>query len=336
MVMSDSGPPKNPLTLSVKLPGDLAVVILLSVLSTIVFLVPLVESVLLRVILAVPFMIFLPGYAIVAAFFPRHAETRTERPDQSEPSSESSVTLDRSITTLERITLSVGVSIVVVPLAGLVLEMVLPRLEPVSISLSVAGITTTAAIVAAGRRSALPKRERFRVPYGYWIDSIKDSGGTAEALANLFVVLGLVLLVSSFAYAATVPMHEFTEFYLLSEDESGNLTAADYPREFTQGESKQLYVGISNHERERVDYTVVVTLQRVSGEDSRILAENELTRFELDVANGDTRQEPHSVTPTMSGDRLRLVYLLYSQTPPSDPTVDNAYRHLHIWINVSV
>jgi len=281
-------------------------------------------------------MIFLPGYAIVAAFFPRNTETRAERSDQRESSGASSIILNRSITTLERITLSVGVSIVVVPLTGLVLERVLPRLEPVSISLSVAGITTTAAIVAAVRRSALPKKERFRAPYGYWIDSINDPGATAEVLANLFVVLGLVLLVSSFVYATTVPMHEFTEFYLLSEDESGNLTAADYPREFTRGESKQLYVGISNHERKHVDYTVVVTLQRISSEDSRILAENELTRFELDVANGETRQEPHSVTPTMSGDRLRLVYLLYSQTPPSDPTIDNAYRHLHIWINVSV
>jgi len=333
--MSDRGSSRTPFNLSAKLPADIVVVIFLSALSTVIFLVPVVDSVLLRVIFAVPFLIFLPGYAIVGAFFPRKADTDPEHSNQNEPLSASSSPLNRGLGTLERITLSVGVSVVVVPLAGLVLDMVLPRLEPVSVTLSVAGITTIAAIVAAGRRSALPKGERFRVSFGHWINEINRPGSTTEALANLTVVLGVVLLISSFAYAMIVPMHEFTEFYLLSEDESGNLTASDYPREFTQGESKQLYVGISNHELESLDYTVVVTLQQISVEDTRVLAEDELNRFEMGVPDGETRHRRHSVNPTMGGDRLRLVYLLYSRTPPANPTVDNAYRHIHLWINVS-
>jgi len=31
----------------------------------------------------------------------------------------------------------------------------------------------------------------------------------------------------------------------------------------------------------------------------------------------------------------RLVYLLYRGEPPAEPRIDNAYRELHLWINVS-
>jgi uncharacterized membrane protein len=41
------------------------------------------------------------------------------------------------------------------------------------------------------------------------------------------------------------------------------------------------------------------------------------------------------VTPTLTGQRLRLAYLLYRGSPPPDPTVENAYREVHLWINVS-
>jgi len=37
----------------------------------------------------------------------------------------------------------------------------------------------------------------------------------------------------------------------------------------------------------------------------------------------------------MSGDRLRVAYLLYRGSVPDDPDVANAYRELHLWINAS-
>jgi hypothetical protein len=37
----------------------------------------------------------------------------------------------------------------------------------------------------------------------------------------------------------------------------------------------------------------------------------------------------------MTGERLRLTYLLYRGAPPQTPTTDNAYRELHLWVNVT-
>jgi uncharacterized membrane protein len=37
----------------------------------------------------------------------------------------------------------------------------------------------------------------------------------------------------------------------------------------------------------------------------------------------------------MTGERLRLVYLLYKGSAPPTPTVDNSYREVHLWINVT-
>jgi uncharacterized membrane protein len=41
------------------------------------------------------------------------------------------------------------------------------------------------------------------------------------------------------------------------------------------------------------------------------------------------------VTPELTGDRMRLTYMLYRGAPPATPTTDNAYRELHLWVNVS-
>jgi uncharacterized membrane protein len=94
-----------------------------------------------------------------------------------------------------------------------------------------------------------------------------------------------------------------------------------------------------------VEYTVVVELQRVTivnETDSttnattvRVLDERELRRFEVSLAHNETWHNQHTVTPTMTGDRLRLQYLLYRGEPPADPSGETAYRELHLWVNVS-
>lgn len=37
----------------------------------------------------------------------------------------------------------------------------------------------------------------------------------------------------------------------------------------------------------------------------------------------------------MTGENLRLVYLLYEGDPPQDTTTENADEHVHVWVNVS-
>jgi uncharacterized membrane protein len=38
--------------------------------------------------------------------------------------------------------------------------------------------------------------------------------------------------------------------------------------------------------------------------------------------------------PTIEGKRLRIAFLLYADEPPTYPTAENAYRSVHLWVDV--
>src|SRR3989304_2036405 len=104
---------------------DLLGVFALTVLALLSFFLPLFSSTPLRIVFGLPFVLFLPGYALIAALFPRKDD------------------LDG----IERIALSFGLSIAVVPLIGLALNYT-PfgiRLVPIAIALSVFTVASTGA-----------------------------------------------------------------------------------------------------------------------------------------------------------------------------------------------
>ncbi|NQE54437.1 hypothetical protein C5S29_12670 [ANME-1 cluster archaeon GoMg3.2] len=121
---------------------DLALVILLTP-SCIPFVLipPLNEISPIRIILGLPLVLFLPGYSLIATFFPRKDD------------------LDG----IERVALSFGLSIAITPLLGLALNYT-PfgiRLLPILIVLSV--FTISLALGAYVRRSMIPEEDRFIV-----------------------------------------------------------------------------------------------------------------------------------------------------------------------------
>jgi uncharacterized membrane protein len=81
----------------------------------------------------------------------------------------------------------------------------------------------------------------------------------------------------------------------------------------------------------------VVELQRVQvrNNSTTVLEEDRLRAWQFRVADNRTVTRNHSIAPTLTGQRLRLAYLLYRGQPPADPTVENAYREVHLWVNVS-
>lgn len=116
------------------------------------------------------------------------------------------------------------------------------------------------------------------------------------------------------------------------------MVADSYPETVTVGEPESLYVGIGNNEYESVDYTVVVQLQRVEGEgnQSRVTDRVEVDRFSASVDHNETWVEERSFTVDgeLTGENLRLTFLLYDGDVPLAPTRGNAYRDLHLWIDV--
>lgn len=125
-------------------PKDLVLVILLTLLCLPFILVSPLNETSVRIILGLLLVLFMPGYSLIAALFPRMDD----------------------INGIERIALSFGLSIAVVPLIGLALNYT-PfgiRLLPILIGLSI--FTISLALIAYVRRSGIPERDRFVVEVG--------------------------------------------------------------------------------------------------------------------------------------------------------------------------
>ena len=319
-----------------RFPADLAAVVGLTALTIGAVFLPVVRETPVRIVVGLPFVLFVPGYALVAALFP-------ERGPDDGPDADAVESTEGGITGLERVALSFGVSIAVVPLVGLILNFTPWGIRLVPIVLSLTALEVVLVVLAARRRAELTPEERFIVPWRAWLASARkeffEPETRTDAALNVLLAVSIVLAVSSVGYAVGVPKQgeSFSEFYLLTEGSDGELVADDYPTEFTAGQGQPLVVGIGNQEHTTVDYTVLVELHEVEVQNNstRVLDRERLQQFDPTVEHNETWQQRHTVAPTMTGDRLRLTYLLYRGAPPQTPTTENAYRELHLWANVT-
>jgi uncharacterized membrane protein len=154
------------------IPPDLALVIFLTLLCIPFVLIPPLNESPVRIILGLPLVLFLPGYSLIAALFPRKDD----------------------LDAIERVALSFGLSIAITPLLGLGLNYT-PfgiRLAPILIVLSV--FTIALAIGAWVRRSRIPEEGRFGVDFGAFFKSIKDSFKTTDSKADK--ILTAILIIS--------------------------------------------------------------------------------------------------------------------------------------------
>lgn len=277
------------------------------------------------VAIGLPAVLFAPGYALVAALFPRGAFGLRE------------AEAHRELTVGERLALAVGLSVCVVPLLGLALNFSPLLIEPATY-LSVIGVTTVAlTVVAAVRRQMTSPQERFEPAL---LARASEAVGSARMASGttLLVVAGLVVVGASIGATAvtTNSGEEFTEFYLSTpglEQPAGEGEA--FTDQLALGESAEITVGITNQEGEDVTYTVVVLLQSLDG--GEVQDEHRLDTLVVPVAQGETVEQRHTMTPVVAGENLRVTYLLFEGPVPSgtQPSESEAYRHVHIWVTVT-
>lgn len=321
---------------------DLAIVVVVTLLAVAPQYVPQLSGTLLRVGIGIVFVLFVPGYALVSALFPSRAPWGDgQLPELGE---QANARL-QDVSSPERIVLSVGLSLGIVPLVGLFLNFVAVSVTSGAVLQALGSITVFLIAVAVYRRLRLPAEERYVADPTVLLALSKgwasDAEDSTERVLNILLIIGLVLAMSGIVYAVAAPMQgeTYTEFYILSENpETSKLTADDYPTEFEPGSVNSIYVGIKNAEQRTVTYTVVVELQRFQDRDEQsvLVQETELDRFQATLADNETYLQEHDVQPTIRGESLRLTFMLYQDTPPDDPEIENAYRHLHIWIDSGV
>lgn len=287
-----------------------------------------------RVAVGAPLLLFLPGYGVLAALFPGRYRADREfgrRPDRV-----------RGLTFHRRLALAFGVSVALLPFLGLAIQFagMTPGFQPVLTAVSVLVVGTT--LVAGVRRYRLPEGERFELPvrdsaraFRTWLGG---SGSLLDASLNVALALATVVALATGGYALAVPTdgETYTTMSLLTEGADGDLVAGDYPTTLAPGESATFVVGIENAEQREVTYTVVAVLQQVDrgGGGTTVTDQEELGRFSETLAAGESLERPLQVAPTLTGEDLRLTYLLYTGDAPADPTVEDAYRHVYVWLDV--
>ncbi|WP_135854095.1 DUF1616 domain-containing protein [Halorussus salinus] len=348
-----------------RLPLDLAAVAALDVVTVAALLVPAVRATPIRAVLGLPFLLVLPGYAVVSALFPenRLAVAPDESASETGPSasgtaaSDPGVFLRHELDGFERLGLSVGASIVVVCTLALGLDRSAVGLGTATLVPTVGAFTLGVAAIAVLRREELSPDERFGGALGAELGATRLGGGSVgarfagvrdellnpdtkvDAALNVLVVVSLLVAAGGTAFAVTSESRGEgdTELYLLSENDDGALVADGYPDTLAEARQNPLVVGLENREGEATDYTVVAELHRVTGppNETTVTAERELARYGVRVAAGGSWQTRHVPRERLSGDRLRLVYLLYRGDPPADPSVANAAREVHVWLNGS-
>jgi uncharacterized membrane protein len=283
-----------------RLPADLAACVALAVATLFFTLISPLSETPVRVPLGLLMVLFVPGYTLIAALFPRKDD------------------LDG----IERVALSFGLSIAVVPLMGLGLNYT-PwgiRLTPVVVSISL--FTIAMAGAAYARRMRLPADERFSVEFGRGLDSIKselaegDRGRLDKAL-TIVLVLSIILSISALAYVIITPKQgeKFTEFYILGP----NGKAYDYPTKVVADNKSTVIVGVVNHEYAKVNYTMRLFF------DNTTIREQRMT-----LAHNETWEKPMTYVLSHPGDEQKLEFLLYKEDNFTAP-----YRDLHLWVNVS-
>ncbi len=278
------------------------------------------------------FIFFAPGYALISALVPHDGDSIGEYETEH-----------ATISFVERLLIAVGLSIVIVPAIGLLLNYSSWGLDPVRL-LSTIGLVTVVLLVTAGfRRLQLPPDHRFAVPIQSSLERLHTwlrSGDTRwDTTLNVLLVVGLLFVTVGIGTAIVSPSEgeQYTEFFVDAETQTPNVADGDtLSTELSVENGSAFVIGITNREYETEQYTVVIELQRLErgGSEPTVVEKEEVQRFSQTLTHGETWEETTTIDSTMTGEELRVAFLLYTETPPENPSASNSYRSLYTWVDV--
>ena len=228
-----------------------------------------------RIVLAILFLIFFPGYALMAALF----------------------TKKEGIGGIERVVLSCVLSIALVSLVGFILNYT-PwgiRLEP--ILYSVASFILITSIIAWLRRSRLPEGERFATEFKVIMPGLGER--LRDKVITITLVVGILVSLGILGYVIAMPKagETFTDFYILGQEGE----AANYPTELNVGEEGRVIMGIINHEGKDVSYRVELIIGGKKGAEVGPVVLADEQKWEGVV----------NFVPEVVGENQKIEFLLY-------------------------
>lgn len=229
-----------------------------------------------RIVLGAIFVLFFPGYTLLAALFPRKD----------------------SLQSVERVVLSFVSSVAIVPLIILVLNYT-PwhiRIEP--IFASVAAFIFIASAVALIRRRGVPQSEKFQPSMQIKIPRWGNQTRMDKVVSFLLLLL-IIGSVGALFYVFSTPkaQNNFTDFYMLGSQG----TIQDYPKELVLGEQAEVTLEIANHEHQYLSYIIDMML---NGEKIQEIGP-------IGLADNEKWSQGVTLIPPQAGNDQKFEFLLY-------------------------
>ncbi len=312
----------------------LAIVDVFAVFGAVAPFAPVISEQPFRLLVTLPLLIFLPGYAVITALFPTGDGGQSPHSDE---------VIAGRFDGLERFVFAVGTSVLVVAGIALVLDFSGIGIRPIPVTISASACTLVASVVAVIRRRALTD-ERYLDSVSAWRGEFRRQGRTSNPARSIRSLLGarlnvilVVLILASvgsigFALAGLDQTESYTTMSLLTENGS-EMVPADGQALAERDSPGELVVGLENHEGNRVRYTVVVQRQQVAPDDPTTVRERTtLDTFRVTLADGERRRTNYSVPPSVAGKHHRIVFLLFKGEVPPTPTMDDATQETHLWV----
>lgn len=276
---------------------DLLVIFLWIIITFIFAITPILDDSFVRIILGIPVALFIPGYIFIAALFPKRDD----------------------IEIVDRITMSIGVSIAILSIIGLLLNFIYGiRLMTVLIILYIYMMIFMFVVIY--RRRGLPEDIQFSIRFDkiYAIigNKLKPKNKT-DFILTIILIFMLILTIGTTYYAIATPKMDeiFTEFYILNSSGKAN----NYPVDLNLNSPTTFMVGVVNHEYSFINYTAQITLDK-----------NILTSEELILNHNEIWKENLTIIPDKKGNDMKLEFLLFKEDNFTIP-----YRSLYLWVNVT-
>lgn len=294
-------------------PTDLLIVILFTIMA-VVGVIVLPDGNIVRIVLGIPILLFLPGYALVSVLWPeRYIKSETKKESSESEKDEDSLEAEekkgssrnKGIDTLERIALSFGLSIAIVSIIGLALNFIW-KITLVPILVSMLGFILIAGGFAWYRRTKLPEEERFFVSFAVELKPALGEWTQVDKAFAVFLAISLIVSGSVLAYIVITPTDgdKFTELYILDQ----NHTLENLPTNLTVNETGSFIIGIVCHEHEMTNYRVIISLLNMTGERQN----RTLLMYNRTLEHGEDSNETIYFQIDESGE-YRLKFELYKE-----------------------
>jgi uncharacterized membrane protein len=314
--------------LRIELRNELLVIVILTLaLFVVIQFAP--DIVAMRIVLGLPFILFFPGYTLMAAFFPKKSD----------------------LAIIDRLFSSLGLSIAVVITVGLVLNYIW-NIQLNSLLLSLTSFIVVMSAIAWHRRRGITAKERSSLSINLSMNK-QWNFSKPDRILSIILVLVVIGIIGLGGYLIANPRigERYSEFYILGAkgeadlyprtivlDNNGNVSRVEYSHVLKQGvvppggicpeckvvevadNAARIIVGITNREQETMSYVVEVTFGGMLYEDIG----------PVELVSGENWEEEVGLVPKERGENQKIEFKLFKIRELG--TEDEKHTLLSLWL----